>query len=100
MSMKIVAVRVIAMVRQGPFHDQLFDFTAYHEKLAELRKEKKQAEKQAAPAAQVENVQRKTDINELMTNQLSILQDIQYSLNEMEKNTKKKRRWFFNKSEE
>lgn len=90
--MKIAVDKVITMVKQGPFNKDLFDFSAYNKRLAEIRKQK--ASPTSEQKVQVENVPRKMDMNELMTNQLSVLQDIQYHLSEMEKNTKKKRRWF------
>lgn len=98
MSTKTVADRVMVMVKQGPFQEQLFDFSIYKKRLEEFRKNNNKDAPQTQQATEMAT--RKKDLSELMTNQLSVLQDIQYLLSEMEKKTKKKRRWFFSKKEE
>lgn len=78
-----------------------FDFSSLEKQIAKIKEKQAQGKGQNNETiAKNEANDLNNDIRKLLENQLSILQDIQYVLTEIEKNSKKKKRSFlFNKNE-
>lgn len=100
--MKIVVKRVTKMSRVPFPNEQFFDFSSIEKQISEIKKrmaEKGQiidvSENTVDGKNQEETMEEKEEtIEDILKNQLSILQDIQYLLSELEKNTRKKKRSF------
>lgn len=86
--MKIVVKRGIGMVKQSPLQSDLFN-NKYIEDQVKKIKESLDEKKADSKTDELEE-----KLSNLLKDQLSILQDIQFILSEIEKNTHKKRRWF------
>jgi len=86
--MKIVVKRGIGMVKQSPLQSDLFN-NKYIEDQVKKIKESLDEKKADSKTDELEE-----KLSNILKDQLSILQDIQFILSEIEKNTHKKRRWF------
>lgn len=76
------------MVKQSPLQGDLFN-NKYIE--AQVKKIKESLEEKSVDSKSDEP---EDNLSNLLKDQLSVLQDIQFILSEIEKNTQKKKRWF------
>lgn len=81
--MGIVAKRTIAMVKQSPFQQDLFDFKYIEDQVANIKKSVKETN----------NIEDERSLTGILDEQLSVLHDIQYLLSEIDHNTKRKKGW-------
>lgn len=74
------------MVKQSPFQTDLFDFKYIEDQVAAIKKSMKENE--------TKFVENEKSLHNILDEQFAVLQEIQYLLSEIEKNTKKKKNWF------
>lgn len=77
------------MVKQSAFQHELFDFKYIEDQVKKIKNSVEDTKNNSELESEDEQ-----SINEILNNQLSILQDIQFILNEINNNTKKKKGWF------
>lgn len=84
MSMMTDANRLIGMVKQSPFQEDLFDFSYIENQVNKIKENmEKSKDKVSDPS-----------LEEMLNQQLFLLHDIQSLLYDMRDPSKKKKRWF------
>lgn len=95
--------RVTTMTKKTFTNADLFNFSTLEKQIAKIKKEKNGATKdidETSVNSNTDDLALNSEIRKLLENQLSVLQDIQYKLGELESLHKKKKRSFlFSKNE-